>query len=49
MPSIDMTNMVDKEVFRNIHNQNEDIDLFEQNLLNNDTWFKTFDIRDIPI
>ena len=49
MPSIDLTLIHDKARFKDYHHDHADIDLFTEDQLNDEEWFKNFDIRDVPL
>lgn len=47
LPVLDMTLMGGKNDFRALHKSDDDVDLFNQTDMDNDEWFKTFDIRNM--
>ena len=47
MPSLDFTLIKSKDVFRKLHQTAPGVDLFDEAKMNDDKWFKNFDIRDI--
>ena len=49
MPSIDLTLIRVKETFREEHWAEPKLDLFDKSQLDDEEWFKTFDIRDVDI